>query len=466
MSSVRVRFAPSPTGFFHIGSARTALFNWLYARHMEGAFILRIEDTDQARNTEEALQVLLEGMKWLGLNWDEGPEVGGDSGPYFQSERRSIYDSYLEKLKASDRVYEKEGALWFRLEGERYTEYDPHLKKEVEKVKTEPIIIEDAVRGRVERREEKDFVLIRGNGEPVFHFVNVVDDLSMGITHVIRGEDHLSNTSKHCELYKALGAEYPVFAHIPLILKSSGPGKMSKRDEGSLIEEYQKRNFLPEALRNYLCLLGWSPKDDREVLELDEIIQLFDLPQISRNNARFDEQKLSFINTDYLRRKPVETFTWMTRPILHEAGLIDETFSEDQLQKILALCQPKIRSLEEAPAFTAYFFSEDFEYDEKSVRKVLKKGEPLQRLEEFREGINGLEAPLTPEALESLVEKLCQEKEQGSGAYILPVRLAVSGTNVGPSFYELLEVLGKDSVLSRIDRFLKMNSGGSEEQSS
>ena len=466
MSSVRVRFAPSPTGFFHIGSARTALFNWLYARHTEGTFVLRIEDTDQARNTEEALQVLLEGMRWLGLNWDEGPEVGGDYGPYFQSERGAIYQSYLEKLKAADRVYEKEGALWFRLEGERYTAYDPHLKKEVEKVKTEPIIVDDAVRGRVERREEKDFVLIRGNGEPVFHFVNVVDDLSMGITHVIRGEDHLSNTSKHCELYKALGAEFPVFAHIPLILKSSGPGKMSKRDEGSLIEEYQKRNFLPEALRNYLCLLGWSPKDDREVLELDEIIQLFDLPQISRNNARFDEQKLSFINTDYLRRKPVETFTWMARPILHEAGLIDEDFSEDQLQKILGLCQPKIRSLEETPAFTAYFFSEDFNYDEKAVRKVLKKGEPLQRLQEFRAGIDGLEGPITPENLESLVEDLCRDHEQGSGAYILPVRLAVSGTNVGPSFYELLQVLGRDSVLRRIDRFLEANSGNSKEQSS
>lgn len=464
MSSVRVRFAPSPTGFFHIGSARTALFNWLYARHTEGTFVLRIEDTDQARNTEEALQVLLDGMKWLGLNWDEGPEVGGDSGPYFQSERHAIYQEYLERLREADRVYEKDGALWFRLEGERFIEYDPHLKKEVEKVKTEPIVIEDAVRGRVERREEKDFVLIRRNGEPVFHFVNVVDDLSMGITHVIRGEDHLSNTSKHCELYKAFGADYPVFAHIPLILKASGPGKMSKRDEGSLIEEYQNRHFLPDALRNYLCLLGWSPKDDREVMDLQEIIQLFDLPQISRNNARFDEQKLFFINTEYLRKKPVETLAWMARPLLHEAGLIDESFPEDQLHKILSLCQPKVRSLEETPAFTAYFFSETFDYDEKAVRKVLKKGEPLKRLSEFREGISDLEEPLNPENLEALVNRLCGDNEAGSGEYILPVRLAVSGTNVGPSFYELLEVLGKDAVLRRIDRFLELNSGAATEQ--
>jgi glutamyl-tRNA synthetase len=452
MSQVRVRFAPSPTGFFHIGSARTALFNWLYARHTEGVFVLRIEDTDKERNTEEALQVLLEGMRWLGLNWDEGPEVGGDFGPYFQSERGAIYEEYLEKLNRAGRTYEKDGAVWFRLEGERYTEFDPHLKKEVEKVKTAPMVIQDAVRGRVERREEKDFVLIRQNGEPVFHFVNVVDDIAMGITHVIRGEDHLSNTSKHCELYRAFGVEAPEFAHIPLILKASGPGKMSKRDEGSLIEDYQKRHFLPEALRNYLCLLGWSPKDDREVLNINEIIQIFDLPQISKNNARFDEQKLSFINTEYLRLKPLETFSWLARPILHESGVIDESYPEDQLQKVLELCQPKIRSLEETPSFVYFFFKDDFEVNEKAARKVLKKGDPAERLKEFEAGLALLEV-VDAGTVESLVEKLSTENGVGTGSYIQPVRLAVSGTNVGPAFYELIAVLGQDTVLKRIRKF-------------
>ena len=215
MSEVRVRFAPSPTGFFHIGSARTALFNWLYAKHTGGKFVLRIEDTDKERNTEEALKVLIDGMRWLGLDWDEGPEVGGDYGPYFQSERQSIYDDYLQILQDKGRVYEKDGALWFRLEGERYTEYDDFHKAEVEKVKNAPVVIEDAVRGRVERTEERDFVIVRSNGEPVFHFVNVVDDIAMGITHVIRGEDHLSNTSKHVELFKALDAKVP-YLHIYL----------------------------------------------------------------------------------------------------------------------------------------------------------------------------------------------------------------------------------------------------------
>ena len=250
MSQVRVRFAPSPTGFFHIGSARTALFNWLYARHTGGVFILRVEDTDQTRNSEEFLNLIYDSLRWLGLNWDEGPGVGGAFGPYRQSERGEIYRDYLGRLKASGRTYEKDGALLFRISGQ-------------------PQVIEDAIRGRVERTEEKDFVIVRSDGNPVFHFVNVVDDIAMKVTHVIRGEDHLSNTSKHTELFKAFGAPIPIYAHIPLILKQNGPGKMSKRDQGALIEDYQRRGFLPEALVNFLCLLGWSPKDDREKLPMD-----------------------------------------------------------------------------------------------------------------------------------------------------------------------------------------------------
>jgi glutamyl-tRNA synthetase len=215
MSEVRVRFAPSPTGFFHIGSARTALFNWLYARHTDGVFVLRIEDTDEARNRPEYLQVIYDSLRWLGLNWDEGPEVGGAHGPYRQSERADIYREYLQKLRESGRTYEQDGATYFRIAGT-------------------PQVIDDASRGRVERTEEKDFVIVRSDGKPVFHLVNVVDDITMGITHVIRGEDHLSNTSKHTELFDAFGVPRPVFAHIPLILKQQGAGKMSKRDQGEI----------------------------------------------------------------------------------------------------------------------------------------------------------------------------------------------------------------------------------------
>ncbi len=462
MNDVRVRFAPSPTGFFHIGGARTALFNWLYARHTGGTFVLRIEDTDRERNTEEALRVILEGMRWLGMDWDEGPEKGGAYGPYFQSQRAEIYREYLDKLKAVDRVYEKDGAVYFRLEGERYTAYDEYKKCEVEKVRATPQVIDDRIRGRVERAEEQDFVLFRRNGEPVFHFVNVVDDLTMGITHVIRGEDHLSNTSKHCELFKAFGVEPPVFAHIPLILKGSGPGKMSKRDSGSLVEEYQRRRFVPEAVRNYLCLLGWSPKDDREKMEIDEIIRLFDLPAINSNNARFDEKKLSFLNAAYLREMPTERFmkeAWdylVGERALTERGVDVEAWGEEEqryFETVMSLCQEKVRSIEDLPDFVAYFFTEDYSFDEKAGKKVLKKGDPKARLTEMRGALEKLDS-FAEDELEATVAALAAESGAGTGEYIHPTRLALSGTNVGPSFYGLLRVLGRERVLSRLDRFL------------
>ena len=457
MSDVRVRFAPSPTGFFHIGSARTALFNWLYARHTGGTFVLRIEDTDKERNTEEALHVLLDGMKWLGLDWDEGPEVGGDYGPYFQSQRSEIYDEYLQKLKDANRTYEKDGAVFFRLDGERYTEYDEYKKEEVEKVRAEPQVIDDKVRGRVSRAEEKDFVIVRSNGEPVFHFVNVVDDISMGITHVIRGEDHLSNTSKHCELFRALGHEPPVFAHIPLILKTTGPGKMSKRDQGALIEEYQQNNFLPAAVRNYLCLLGWSPKDDSEVMPIEDIIEKFDFGGINQGNARFDEQKMSHINAEYIRNLPLETLAWMVSPILAGKGLVDDSTDEDYIQEVLRISQPKMTSLNALPELIGYFFNDDYSINEKTEKKLLKKGEPLVRLKEFVDELASLES-LTPEALETLFEQLAEKNGVKKFDYYPISRLAVSGVGGGPDLLPLLATLGKDRLISRINHYLSSQS--------
>ena len=453
MSDVRVRFAPSPTGFFHIGSARTALFNWLYARHTGGKFILRIEDTDKERNTEEALQVLLDGMKWLGLDWDEGPEVEGDYGPYFQSQRTDRYKEYLKKLQDANRTYEKDGAIFFRLDGERYTEYDEYHKAEVEKVRAEPQVIDDKVRGKVVRAEEKDFVIYRSNGEPVFHFVNVVDDIAMGITHVIRGEDHLSNTSKHCELFRAFGHEPPVFAHIPLILKTTGPGKMSKRDQGALIEEYQQNNFLPAAVRNYLCLLGWSPKDDSEVMTIDEIIERFDFTGINQGNARFDEQKMSHINAEYIRNLPLETLSWMVSPILAKEGLVDDSTDEDYLQDVLRISQPKMTSLNALPGLIGYFFKDEYPINEKTQNKLMKKGEPLKRLQEFLEKLPSLEE-LTAESLESLFEQLAEQNEVKKFDYFPISRLAVSGVGGGPDLLPMLATLGKDRLISRIQKYL------------
>jgi glutamyl/glutaminyl-tRNA synthetase len=457
MAQVRVRFAPSPTGFFHIGSARTALFNWLYARHTGGVFVLRIEDTDKERNSEQFLNVIYDSLTWLGLNWDEGPGVGGDFGPYRQSERGPVYREYLEKLKAAGRTYEKDGAIFFRLLGERHEVYDEHRKKTVTKVGNTPAVIDDRIRGRVERTEDEDFVIVRSDGNPVFHFVNVVDDITMRITHVIRGEDHLSNSSKHVELFKALGAPVPEYAHIPLILKQNGPGKMSKRDQGALIEEYQKRGFLPEALVNFLCLLGWNPGDDREKMPIAEIIRLFDLPGVNQSNARFDEKKLAHMNLAYLLELPPDRFVEQARAFFARlpagataaaAGTADESY----FREVMLLSQPKVKGIEELPAYTAYFFSEDFPIDPKVREKVMAKGDPKARLAELIELAKSADFS-TDVAIEAAIKDLVARNGAGFGDYQAVARLAVSGTNVGPSITGLFRVLGRERVLRRLVRF-------------
>jgi glutamyl-tRNA synthetase len=453
MSKVRVRFAPSPTGFFHIGSARTALFNWLYARHTGGTFVLRIEDTDKERNTEEALRVLLEGMKWMGMDWDEGPDVGGDYGPYFQSQRQPIYDEYLKKLTDAGRTYENDGAIWFKLEGERYSTYDDYLKAEVEKVKAVPVVIEDEVRGRVERAEEKDFVLVRKDGSPGFHLVNVIDDIAMGITHVIRGEDHLSNTSKHVELFNAFGVKPPKFAHIPLILKEEGSGKMSKRDKGALIEEYEARGFLAVAVRNYISLLGWNPKDEREKMNIDEIIERFDFPGINKGNSRFDEKKLSALNAEYLRELNVESFTFLARPLLNEAGVVSESTDEDYLQAVLTLCQPKARSLDTLSELCGYFFIDDYAMDEKTGAKIAKKTEPKEVLGEVLPILESIKS-FDPDSLKSALEAHAESKGQKVFAYFPALRYATSGQGGGPDLLPMLAVMGRERVVARIKRFI------------
>jgi glutamyl-tRNA synthetase len=435
MPQVRVRFAPSPTGFFHIGSARTALFNWLYARHAGGVFILRIEDTDKERNTEAFLNVIYDSLTWLGLNWDEGPKAGGGFGPYRQSERTPIYREYLAKLQAAGRAYEKDGAVYFKISGE-------------------PQVIDDAIRGRVERTEEKDFVIYRSDGNPVFHFVNVVDDITMQITHVIRGEDHLSNTSKHTELFKAFGAPLPVYAHIPLILKQNGPGKMSKRDQGALVEEYQRRGYLPEALVNFLCLLGWSPKDDREKMPIAEVIRRFDLPGINQTNARFDEKKLAHMNMTYLLEQPADRFVALARDYFQRQSVTAATAADPAyFRAVMLLSQPKIKGIEELPAYTAYFFIEDFPVDARVRDKIMAKGDPKVRLRELAAAL--ATADFSNEAaLEATIKATAAKNGLGFSDYQAVARLAVSGTNVGPGITGMFRVLGRDRVLRRIERFL------------
>lgn len=453
MSDVRVRFAPSPTGFFHIGSARTALFNWLYARHCGGTFVLRIEDTDRARNTTEALRVLLDGMRWLGLDWDEGPEVGGPRGPYFQSERGDIYEAAVGRLEAAGKTYRRDGAVFYRPEGERYREFDEYLKEEVEKVRGEPIVFEDAVRGRVERVVDRDFPIVRANGEPVFHLVNVVDDIEMGITHVIRGEDHLTNTFRHLELFRALGAEPPVFAHLPLILKDPavGKGKMSKRDQGALIEEYQRRHFLPGAVRNFLALLGWSPKGDREVLAIDEMIEAFDFPGIQKGAARFDEAKLWHMNGTWLRALPLESYAWLARPVLAEAGVVGGDADEDYLQRVLALCRPKLDLLESLPDYCRFFFTRDLAIDPKAREKVAKKGDPAAPAGELAAALRET-AQTGAAGFEEALESAAERHGRKTGAYRPVARFALTGSLAGPDLGAIIDLLGIEEAVGRLEQ--------------
>jgi glutamyl/glutaminyl-tRNA synthetase len=460
-SPIRVRFAPSPTGFFHIGGARTALFNWLYAKHTGGTFVLRIEDTDGARNSEAFLQIIYDSMKWLGLDWSEGPGVGGDFGPYRQSERGTIYATYLNRLKATGRTYEKDGATWFRILGERYETFDEHRQKKITKVKAVPMVIEDAIRGRVERMEDEDFVIVRSDGNPVFHFVNVVDDIAMQITHVIRGEDHLSNTSKHIALFEAFEVPPPVYAHIPLILKSNGPGKMSKRDQGALIEEYQSRGFLPEALVNYISLLGWNPGGDREKMSIAEIVQLFDLSEINQSNARFDEKKMVHMNMLYILELSPQRFLTQAWDYFTKHKVFDEQ-GEKQIPQptmqhfasVMELAQPKIKGLEELPGYTGYFWHEQYQIDEKAFAKIRGKGEPQLRLTELSELL--VTADFTSDAtLEAAIKSFAESKGLGFGDYQGVARVAVTGLSAGPSLTSLIRLLGRDKVLARLHRFAK-----------
>ena len=436
-SNVRVRFAPSPTGYLHIGGARTALFNWLYAKHTGGSLVLRVEDTDRARNTEEAARAIYDGLRWLGLDWDEGPGAGGDFGPYFQSQREEIYCAYLEKLRAADRVYDDGGSVRFRFAREK-------------------IVMDDVICGHVEidmadPETNPDMTIRRPDGSWIFHFVNVVDDIEMKISDVIRGEDHLSNTPKHIQLYRALGAPLPRFAHIPLILNRDG-SKMSKRDQGASLVTYIENGYLPEAVRNYLCLLGWSPKDDREKLELSEVVQLFDLAKVHRNNAAFDLEKCTWLNGEYLRELSSERFQELGRLALEKAGFDLSKFSPDYVHAALETCKGKFRIFNELAGYGGFYFRDDFEYNPEGVAKhFVPENKP--RLEAVRGAFSALES-FDATSLETTLKAAAANFGLKVGALVHPTRLAVTGSNAGPSLYHLLEILGKDKVLARIDRAL------------
>ena len=443
--SIRVRFAPSPTGYLHIGGARTALFNWLYARHNGGKFVLRVEDTDDARNSREAVDIILDGLRWMGLDWDEGPVSGdamresrGDLGPYFQSQRGEIYKRRIKELVDNDLAYEHEGAIKFRMTR------NP--------VKIPDLVAGDVVRKLTDREEvDPDFVIVRSDGKPVFHLVNVVDDIEMKISHVIRGEDHLSNTSKHIELFKAFGVEPPKFAHIPLILNNDG-SKMSKRDTGASMETYMDGGYLPSAVINYLSLLGWSPKDDTEVMPVAELIERFDLSGVQRANARFDMVKLDWQNYEHIRAMPVEDFKGRALEQLKSANINTSDFKNSYIEAAVATCTDKIKNLNDFAAYIGFYFQQEVSFDQDSAEKALTPDNKpyLSALREAYAELAQFDADSLQEALKATAVS-CEVKNK---LLVMPARVACTGSKVGPSLYHLFEVLGQTEVLKRFDAAL------------
>jgi glutamyl-tRNA synthetase len=461
----RVRFAPSPTGYLHIGGARTALFNWLYARHTGGTFILRIEDTDAARNSQEAVDVILNGLRWLGLDWDEGPIVKteankenkesslpsfssvkklflqskGNYGPYFQSQRTEIYQRRVQELLSKGLAYEHDGAVKFRMTREPITIHD--------------LVVGDVVRKLTDREEiDPDFVILRSDGQPVFHLVNVIDDLEMDITHVIRGEDHLSNTAKHIALFQAFGVKPPHYAHIPLILNGDG-SKMSKRDTGASLTSYLDEGFLPKAVINYLCLLGWSPKDNREKLSRAEVIERFDLPQILRHNARFDYEKLLWLQGEYARELADDLFYELAVHAFAKAGMDTNKFPLAYVKAALDTCKGKFKLFSELPGYAGFYFRDEIIYQPDDAKKVfIPENKP--RLEKLRDAFAALNT-FDAATLETALKETAKQLGVKAGVLIHPTRLAVTGNPHGPSLYHLLEVLGKEKTLARIEHSLK-----------
>ncbi len=432
---MRVRFAPSPTGKVHIGNIRAAIYNWLYARHTGGKFLLRVEDTDLERSTPEAIAVLMDCMKWLGLDYDEPV--------FYQTKNVARHLECVEKLLASGHAYKvektsrdgKTGVVtMFKMPKEGTIEFD------------------DIVKGHMAKKAEdvQDFAIVRSDGSPIFHIANVVDDIDQGVTHIIRGDDHVENTFKHICIFKALGAPIPKYGHLSMIVNQAGK-PYSKRDGAAFVGEFREQGYLPEALFNYLLLLGWNPGDDREVLTREEMVQLFDLEKVHVTAAKFDLRKLQWMNGEYVKRLPRETFEAELRARVSAAGLtIPEGFN---MPLLIDQLQVRTKFLNDMPANCAFFFTEDYPYDEKSVEKRLRKEGVKELLLDLAERFEKL-PEWTTAAGEAMVKELSQGN--GMGPWVHPIRVAVSGRMDGPGLFEMLELLGRERTVARLRKTADM----------
>jgi glutamyl-tRNA synthetase len=422
---VRVRFAPSPTGFLHIGSARTAIFNWLYARHTGGQFLLRVEDTDRQRSETRFLDEILEDLKWLGLDWDEAP--------LFQSRRFDVYRAKADDLIAAGKAYKDGDAVLFRIEPGRTVAFD------------------DLIHGRIAVASDtiKDQVIIKSDGSPTYNFACVVDDSFLGITHILRGDDHISNTPKQIIFYEAFALAPPRFGHMPLILGTDG-AKLSKRHGGVSVEEYKREGFLPEALANYLILLGWMPKDGREIMPPAEAVKLFEISEMNDVQAKFDIQKLRWLNAEYIMKSPNDRLVPLVRPRLDEAGIPTAGVTDAYLGRVLDLYKVRLKTLGEFAAMTDCFFRDDFAYDEDG-RKHLATPESREYLTILADRLAGL-TDFSHDAIEAVFREFAESRGIKAGPIIHPARMAVSGKTKGAGLFEMMEVIGRERVVARMRR--------------
>jgi glutamyl-tRNA synthetase len=541
LGKVVTRFAPSPTGYLHVGGARTALFNWLWARRTGGTFILRIEDTDQKRNTPTAAKQVMDDLKWLGIQWDEGPEVGGPNGPYLQSQRMDIYDQYIKKLLDEQKAYycfdtpEELEAMRKKAEGrkgnltyprpERFSD-ENDLKKAREQGKpltvrfavpqAEPIVVRDVVRGEIifAADEIGDFIILKSDGFPTYNFACVVDDHLMKVTHIIRGQEHLNNTPGQQALWQALfpDAPLPQYAHMSVTISDTG-GKLSKRERPTALRkaikasqdidlealadaagdisrdeldsfisgkttpdmpnidamakhlgvalpeinivDFFKSGYLPETMVNFLALLGWNPGDDREIMSVEELTSAFDISRLTKSNSLFDRQKLLAFNTERIKMLSAEKLLGHFKNYLNAVGSPVASADDEILSTIIKLCEGA-RTLAQIRQKSEFLFVDDdkIRYDDKSVKKVLLKGDGLAFLRIVREKLAGMNE-LTEQGIEDMLRGLAEEKKVGLGKVAQPLRVAICGTTISLPIFNSVRLLGKENTLKRIDNTLK-----------
>ncbi len=470
---VRVRFAPSPTGYLHIGNARTALFNYLFARKNNGVFVLRIENTDVERSNSRFEESIIEDLKWLGLSWDEGPDTGGPYQPYRQMDRLNLYREYANRLLSEGKAYRcwctreeiekraKTGGYdnyCRNISDAQISKFQSEGRKPVLrfKVPEKEVIVKDIIRGtiRFEADSINDFVIMKSNEIPTFHFAVVIDDFEMKITHVIRGEDHLSNTPKHILIFEALGQTPPQFAHMSMTL---GPDRtrLSKRHGATSVRQYRESGFLSNAMFNYLALLGWSSKDNQEIFSKQQLIQEFSLEACNKSNAIFDPAKLLWMNSQYMKMKSAKEITELSIPFLEKAGYEKSNIERHRqiIEKIVELEKEKFRILEDVPERVAPYITEDIDWNLQLLQKfgipetskILSEILPeIKKIEQFERS-----------AIENIIRKFCKEKNLKTGEVFHPLRFALTGMTKGPGLFELMEILGRDVSVRRIEKFLK-----------